>query len=434
MPVEKYQPLLTKIEDQASQLSALSATHELEVRQAYVGARNSVNTRIQDLIESRGGLGGLSSRDRWRLTRDTSLLGDIEQRISALGGTQTSVITQAFTEAGTLSRGHLATELNALTAHINDVSGSARPVIGAVNFAALDNTAIELGLGTAINDTRNLTAGTQAAIRREVTAGVASGEGIQKLSRRVEDLMDVGADRAEMITRWSTIKGYNLSHQAAYESAETQIDGLKKMWLTQTDERACPHCLAQHGIVVSVTDDFDSSLTYANTPPDPLGGVLEVPPLHPRCRCTITSWHESWRAYTESTPEELHATGRDQAIIQQHPKATDDLVGQGVLPQVGIQAKAQGALGEIMRGVYVFDDFSGTVRLVDGADVAEARAKLRNAGFRVRSVDDDLLLLRIDFPQGIPLPRMIRSTKLRALHVERWDQIKAGMLACQRKG
>ncbi len=434
MPIEKYQSLLTKIEDQATQLSALSAGHELEVRQAYVSARTSVNTRIQDLIESRGGLAGLSGRDRWRLTRDTSLLGDIEQRITALGGTQTSIVTQAFSEAGILSRGHLGTELNALTAHINDVSGSARPIMGAVDFAALDTTAIELGLGTAINDTQNLTAGTRAAIRREVTAGVAAGEGIDKLSRRVEGLMDVGANRAEMITRWSTIKGYNLAHQAAYEQAATQIDGLKKMWLTQTDERACPHCLAQHGIIVDVTGEFDASMTYANTPAEPLGGFLETPPLHPRCRCTITSWHESWRAYTESTPEELHADARDQAIRQKHPKATDDLVGQGVLPEVGIQSRASGALGEIMRGVYVLDDFSGTVRLVDGADINEARAKLRNAGFRVRSVDGDRLLLKIDFPSGIPLPRMIRSTKLRALHVERWDQIKSGLLACSRKG
>ncbi len=434
MPVEKYQPLLTKIEDQASQLSALSATHELEIRQAYLAARDDINTRIGDLISSRGGLGHLSGRDRWRLTRDTSLLSDIERRLVQLGGTQTSIVTQAFTEAGILSRGHLGTELTALTAHINEVSGSARPILGAVDFASLDTTSIELGLGTALNDTANLTAAQRLAIRQEVTAGVAGGEGIDRLARRVDDVAQVGANRAEMITRWSTIKGYNLSAQSAYESAETQIDGLKKMWLTQTDERACPHCLAQHGMVVDVTAEFDSSLTYANTPAEPYQGFLEVPPLHPRCRCTITSWHESWRAYTEFTPEELHATARDQAIIKEHPRATDDLVGQGVLPQVGIEARAQGALGEIMRGVYVFDDFSGSVRLVDGADINEARAKLRNAGFRVRSVDGDDLLFKIDFPQGIPLPRMIRSTKLRALHVERWTQIKNGLLACARRG
>lgn len=434
MPVEKYQPLLTKIQAQGSQLSALSANYELEVRTAYLAARDDINTRIGDLISSRGGLGHLSGRDRWRLTRDTSLLSDIEGRITALGGTQTSIVTQAFTEAGQLSRGHKATELAALTAQINEVSGSARPILGAVDFAQLDTASIELGLGTALNDTTNLTAAQRVAIRQEVTAGVASGEGIDKLARRVDDVAQVGANRAEMITRWSTIKGYNLSAQVQYESAETQIDGLKKMWLTQTDERACPHCLALHGTVVEIRDEFDSSLTYANTPAEPYQGELEVPPLHPRCRCTITSWHESWRAYTEFTPEELHATGRDQAIIQEHPRATDDLVGQGVLPQVGIQAKAQGALGEIMRGVYVFDDFSGSVRLVDGADINEARAKLRNAGFRVRSVDGDDLLFKIDFPQGIALPRMIRSTKLRALHVERWDQIKSGLLACARRG
>lgn len=432
MPVERYRPLLAKIEDQQSQLTALSANYELQVRQAYETAADDISERISDLIESRGGLENLTSRDRWRLTRDTGLLEQVEERIVDLGGQQKNLVTQAFTQAGTLAKGHLEDELADLVSHINVTSGVGTPVLGAVSFTQLDDAAIELGLGTALNDTQNLTNETRALLRREVTAGVAAGEGIRPLSRRIEGLAEVGANRAEMITRWATIKGYNLSHQVAYERSLSSIQGLKKMWLTQVDERTCPHCLAQHGTVVDVTEDFDPDVTYANKPVDPYQGFLQVPPLHPRCRCTITSWHESWRAYTESTPEELHADARDEALGQGLPKATEDVTGQGVLPTVGIQGRASSALGDVMSGIYVFDDFSGTVRLVDGADVAEARARLRNAGFRVRSVDGDEFLLKIDIPEGIPLPRMIRSTRLRALHADRWDMIKNGLLACSR--
>ena len=201
------------------------------------------------------------------------------------------------------------------------------------------------------------------------------------------------------------------------------------MWLAQTDERTCPHCLAQHGTVVQIADEFDPNLTFASTAPEPHNGFLEVPPLHPRCRCTITSWHESWRAFTSQTPEELSSVGRDLSLQQGHPKASTAGV-TGVAPTVGIQDAASDALGDLMRGVYVFDDFSGTVRIVDGGDMNAARLALRDAGFRVIDVADDPRLLRIEWPQGLKLPRTIRSTRLKALGTGRWDEIKDGLLAC----
>ncbi len=432
MPSDPYSILLAKIEDQQTKLSQLSTNYENLTKQAYLSARDDINTRMQELISSRGGLDGLSGRDRWRLTRDTGLIENIDGRLAELGTEHTNIVTQAFQESGSLARAHLGDELTDLVTHLNTVSGTALPIAGVVNFAQLDTAAIELGLGTAINDTTALTQATRITLQREITQGVVAGEGIDKLSRRISVLEDISYNRAEVITRWSTIKGYNLAHQATYEAAMVNIPGLRKQWMTQVDERTCPHCLAQHGIVVDVVDEFDASLTYAGTPPQPYQGVLETPPLHPRCRCTIASWHEDWRAYTSQTPEEQNAMARGKAIEQGFPKASTAGV-RGVAPQTGIKSMVGNALGDVMRGVYVFDDFSGSVQIADGADINAARLALRDAGFRVQDYADNPRLFRIDLPQGRLLPRTLRSTKLKALSDARWATIKEGLLNCGMK-
>ena len=427
--VDEYAILLAKIEDEQSALSQLSGGFEMRTRNAYLNARQDISDRINKIITDRGGLQGLSGRDRWRITRDTGLIEAIDGRLVQLGAEHTNLVSEAFQAGGVLARGHLTDEMTTLVRHINSASGVRTPLAAVVNFAQLDTVAIELGLGTALNDVTSLNQATRLTIQREVTRGVAGGEGIAKLSRRIELLDDLSRNRAEVITRWSTIKSYNLAHQATYEAAETQIPGLTKMWLAQTDERTCPHCLAQHGTVVQIADEFDPNLTFAGTAPEPHNGFLEVPPLHPRCRCTITSWHESWRAFTTQTPEELSSVGRDLSLQQGHPNASTAGI-TGVAPTVGIQDAASDALGDLMRGVYVFDDFSGTVRIVDGGDMNAARLALRDAGFRVIDVADDPRLLRIEWPQGLKLPRTIRSTRLKALGTGRWDEIKDGLLAC----
>lgn len=433
MPVanDTYARLLDKLEEQQHELSALSADAELVTRAAYLQARDDIAARMAELIESRGGLANLSPRDRYRLTRDTGLMESVERRLTELGVEHQSTVVQAFTESGVLAQSHLTAEMNALRQQLQLVHGPGTPLAAAgVDFARLDTAAVELGLGTAINDTQNLSAAARIGVTRELQAGIAAGEGIPALTRRLDVIEELSTQRAEVISRWTAIKGYNLSRQAAYEDAATTITGLKKMWLTQADERACPHCLGLHGIVIEIADSFDPEMTYAETPIDPYQGFLEVPPLHPRCRCTITSWHESWRAYTDFTPEELHATAQDLAIEQGFPKATDDLVSLGVAPVTGIQQTAASALGDLMRGIFIIDDTSATVRIQSSADLIVARQKLRDAGFRVRRVEGADSLLRVDFPQGLALPRMVRSSRLRAVQRARWETIKEGILRC----
>ncbi len=429
MPVntDSWKNLLAKIEDGQHELSSLSADYELATRQAYLAAQQDIAERMDDLITSRGGLAALSPRDRFRLTRDAGLFTTIDRRLAELGVTHTGIVHQAWSGGGGLARKHLGVEMQALVEQLQQHQGKAFALGAAIDYAQLDTAAIELGLGTALNDTQNLTAATRAVIQREVQAGVIAGEGIDKLSRRIAPLGEVGKNRAEMITRWATIKSYNATRQVVYEQAAQQIDGLMKQWLTQADERACEACLAHHGEVVAVPAEFDATLTYgAGAPPAPLG-ELETPPLHPRCRCTIVAWHESWRAYTSKTPEELQADGRDQARLIGAPGAIAPVAGVQV---VDVQARAFAALpaGRIL-AYSATGPFGATIRIPPGT-LGDTRTQLRNAGFRVRAVAGNDELLRIDLPDGIPLPRLIRSSVIKKLDDARLLAIKEGLQKC----
>lgn len=429
MPLETaYERLLQTLAEQQDAAGVLSDESAAITRQAYLNARIDIQNRMEDLIESRGGLGGLSAGDRFRLTRDTALIQNVEQRLDSLGVEHQSIVNKHFTEAGQLANKHVSAELAEHIAQINHVKGS-EAIVSAINVGQLDTAAVELGLGTAIRDTQNLTDAMRVTVTREITEGVVAGEGIPALSRRLAVIPEISEARGEVISRWATIKGYNLSRQAAYQASLSVVPTLMKQWLCATDERTCPHCLAHHGEIAAVNAQFDASRSFAETPVTPYQSELETPPLHPRCRCTIVAWTEEWRAYTDATPQELEATGRELAAAQGFPKAAVSVPGQTGLPiSVNMSHKIEQALQEALSGFSQLDAFSGTVRFTGSID--EARLKLRNAGFRVRVVDGADDLLRVDLPEGIPLPRMLRSTRLARVPDEQWTMIREGLLRC----
>jgi hypothetical protein len=432
MPLETaYERLLAKLTAQSDEAGALSDEAAAATRTAYLNARIDIDNRMKDLIERRGGLENLDQGDRFRLTRDTAIIQEAERRLDQLGVEHESIVNHHFTVAGQLAQGHVGEELAEHVAQINKVNGNAR-LVSAISTSQIDRAAVELGLGTAIADTKALNQALQLQVTREITEGVIAGEGIPQLSRRLDVIPEISSSRGEVISRWATIKGYNLSRQAQYEASLSVMPMLMKQWLCATDERTCPHCLAHHGEIVAVPDQFDASRTYAATPITPYQGQLEVPPLHPRCRCTITAWTEDWRAYTDATPQELEATAKDLAVAQGFPKAASALPAEaGVKTATNMSHRIEQALQEALVGLSLLDDFSGTVRFTGSID--DARLALRNAGFRVRVIDGVDDMLRVDLPDGIPLPRMIRSTKLKALAADQWDMTKGRMLRCAKR-
>lgn len=101
-----------------------------------------------------------------------------------------------------------------------------------------------------------------AAIMRELTEGVARGEGIPKLAERIRKTTGFTQARCELIARTETSFAFTTASVQSYKD-----HGIQKMqWWTATDERVCPICSPLHSIVYTMQN-------------------FHVMPAHPNCRC-----------------------------------------------------------------------------------------------------------------------------------------------------
>jgi SPP1 gp7 family putative phage head morphogenesis protein len=113
-------------------------------------------------------------------------------------------------------------------------------------------------------------------IKRGISSGMTSGEGIPDIMRRVRTEMGVSTDRrsgyranfnrVQAITRTVVNQSSNSGAVEAYRRNIDVLSGYE--WLTARDERVCPQCRGYDGRVERMTSSFR-------------------PPAHPNCRCTV---------------------------------------------------------------------------------------------------------------------------------------------------
>ena len=132
-------------------------------------------------------------------------------------------------------------------------------------------------------------------IRREIANGLELGESIGKLRKRVTERLGPTfiKNRAEMIARSETIYASNAGAELGYMQSGV-VEG--KKWLTAVDERTCDPCIDMNNMTAplgqptwekeglnigDVQGKYGLDFDYTE-------GAMPHPPLHPRCRCTIT--------------------------------------------------------------------------------------------------------------------------------------------------
>lgn len=102
-------------------------------------------------------------------------------------------------------------------------------------------------------------------IIRELSDGINAGEGMPKLSARIQEATRMGKTRADLIARTETIT-------AAVDGCRTRFEqsGVKEFeYIAASDARTCDQCAAHDGKIYKLTDN------------------VNIPPLHPNCRCAI---------------------------------------------------------------------------------------------------------------------------------------------------
>lgn len=298
-----HQEILAHLEDDQAKTMA----------KAWSDARNDITKRMDDLwAQTFGKNVAPEPKDVIEWTQKAELLATLDGRLDSLGITTQALQGQAWSTGAATGWKHAQQVLGI----VGDDFGGAQ-VLGRSTFGKLDLLKHDLAMVAAVNETKNLPGQLRSAVQADLLRGASQGEGIRKLRARVDKTLGGatvnGNNRADLISRWSAVKGYNAAADDAYNDAAQLIPGLQKMWLVQNDERTCPHCLAHNGEVVDVDGEFDAQRTFAGTPQKVYGTVLEYPPLHPRCRCTMTAWHSRWASIATKPPQVLQDEAQEAA-------------------------------------------------------------------------------------------------------------------------
>ena len=110
-------------------------------------------------------------------------------------------------------------------------------------------------------------------LKAELERGIIQGESIPKLKERVNNVFNVGENRAEMISRTEVNRAENNGKLLAMKASGLDYN---KKWIAAKDDRTSDLCKHLDGQVVDLHDDFHYK--------DWSG---QAPPAHVNCRSTI---------------------------------------------------------------------------------------------------------------------------------------------------
>jgi len=100
-----------------------------------------------------------------------------------------------------------------------------------------------------------------------------NGEGVAKLSKRVEGVIAEGKNRASMIARTESNRAENMGSLDGYK--QSGLEG-EKEWVATIDANTSPVCKALDGKRVPLNGKFDWK-----------GEEFDAPPAHVNCRSTL---------------------------------------------------------------------------------------------------------------------------------------------------
>jgi len=124
-------------------------------------------------------------------------------------------------------------------------------------------------------------------LRAELERGIMNGEGIQKLTNRVKDVMKISKNRAEMIARTETNRAENYGTLQVMKNVADDYD---KEWVASMDNRTSQICKDLNGKVIGINEKFKDPKTEDE---------FLCPPAHVNCRSSLIYMPKEVRAKKE---------------------------------------------------------------------------------------------------------------------------------------
>lgn len=328
-PSDPWEKILARIPASQRRLAKVDDEAAARVIQAYRQARVRLTEDLDRLwVQTFGSSNVVPTIDqKVRLVAQLENLQALAAREADLAGGTIQAIAHAY-DAGVLE---------SLTQNTAErlAMAEAFPALQHMDpFTRPAGAAEEIYVNKAVQDATHIAATTRDAASLALTTAALAGEGIDAMKRRLTPVFDGNARRAELTSRYVSIRAYNEASRIHYGQMQDVLAPygrtIHKMWVTTTDDRSCPICLALHGTIVGLETNFDLSATFdTKAPPKswPVADELLEPPRHTRCRCTIAPWVDGWEVGTRHTPQAMQAQAR--ALAQKAGYAPPQRVFRG---------------------------------------------------------------------------------------------------------
>ena len=132
-----------------------------------------------------------------------------------------------------------------------------------------------------------------AAVRDELTRGLAEGVNPREMARRLsKEIRTIQRTQAEVLARTEVINAHTQATLSRYDEANVGQVTVSGEFTTAQDDRVCPVCESIAGEIFELDALRGDSETFTFEPaadePDHLAGEYRIaPPVHPRCRCAV---------------------------------------------------------------------------------------------------------------------------------------------------
>lgn len=128
----------------------------------------------------------------------------------------------------------------------------------------------------------------------EVPAGSANpvadlaSERADNVTAEIDRVMNDLGNRSAAAGATATMSTYNDMKLATFRAVAGSYQvTIQKIWICQLDPGSCGECVALHGTVVDMEEEFSDQITFASGDADDSYDGLDAPPRHPYCGCVI---------------------------------------------------------------------------------------------------------------------------------------------------